>query len=242
MSEAVATRRSSRRLGKLVRSAHPRQALFFAAVIGTLAALDDRDVREWLMAAAAVLVVQLALGLDNDLADAEHDYRAQTPGKPVAEGTLPSESATYAMMVLTLLAIPLSAYNGSAAAAALLVTLPIVYLHNHWLHRTAFSFVAWMLTFALMPAFLSYGGWGGKLHGDPPTWAVTGAAAAVGFCWHLATTLGDLVTDNKAGARNLPLRLALRIGAPRLLLVTIFLGAASVAGLVAAVLSAGLRQ
>ncbi|MBO9521762.1 MAG: UbiA family prenyltransferase [Nocardioidaceae bacterium] len=241
MSDAVTTRRTGRGL-LLARSAHPKQALFFAALVGVLAAADGRATRECLVAAGAVLAVQLSLGLDNDLADAQHDYRAQTPGKPVASGALPTESASYAMYVLILLAIPLAAFNGSIAAVALLVTLPLGWLHNHWLHRTAFSFVAWTLTFAVAPAFLAYGGWGGKLHGDAPTWAVTGAAAAVGFCWHLVTTLGDLVADNKAGARNLPLRLALRIGAPRLLLVTILLSGLAVAGLVAAVLGTGLRQ
>jgi 4-hydroxybenzoate polyprenyltransferase len=242
MSEAVSTRRSGRRLLLVARSAHPKQALFLGVVVAVLAALDGRSAKEWLVAGAAVLVVQLSLGLDNDLADAQHDYRAQTPRKPVASGALPAESASYAMYVLILLAIPVAAYNGGVAAAALLVTLPLGWLHNHWLHRTAFSFLAWTLTFALAPAFLAYGGWGGWKHGDAPTWAVTGAAAAVGFCWHLVTSLGDLVTDNKAGARNLPLRLALRVGAPRLLLVTIFLSAVAVAGLVAAVLGPGLRQ
>lgn len=242
MSDAVSTRRSGSRLLHLVRSGHPKQAVFFAAVIGVLAAVDGRAERECLLAAAAVLAVQLSLGIDNDLADAQHDYRAQTPGKPIAQGLLAADSAGYAMYVLILLAIPLSAYNGTVAAAALLVTLPLGWLHNHWLHRTGFSFVAWTVTFAVAPAFLAYGGWGGKMHGDAPTWAVTGAAAAVGFCFHLVTTLGDLVADNKAGARNLPLRLALRIGAPRLLLVTILLTALSVAGLVGAVSTVGLRQ
>jgi hypothetical protein len=102
--------------------------------------------------------------------------------------------------------------------------------------------VGWTLSAALMPAFLSYGGWAGGLHGDPPTLAVTGAAAAVGFCLHFVTTLGDLVDDNAAGARNLPLRVALRIGAPRLLVLTILLTTLAVAGLVAASLTVGLRQ
>jgi hypothetical protein len=71
---------------------------------------------------------------------------------------------------------------------------------------------------------------------------MTAAAAAVGFCAHVVTSLGDLVDDNKSGARTLPLQVALRIGAPRLLLLTIALAAASVAGLVIAGLSVGLRQ
>jgi 4-hydroxybenzoate polyprenyltransferase len=241
MSEAVPVTRSGQ-VRDLVRSAHPKQAVFIAAVLGVLAAVDGRPGREYLSSAAAALAVQLSLGLSNDLCDQHHDYRAQTPGKPIALGLLPASRASYWMMVLVLLAVPLSVQNGAVAGVALLATLPIGWLHNRWLHRTAFSWLGWTLTFALYPAFLSYGGWAGGLHGDPPTYAVTGAAAAVGFCLHFVTSLGDLVEDNKAGARNLPLRLALRIGAPRLLVLTILLTTAAVAALAVASLTIGLRQ
>ncbi len=242
MSDAVSTVRPSQRVGDLLRCSHPRQAIAFAALTAVLAAADGRAAREYLCAAAAVLVVQLSLGLSNDLSDAEHDYRAGTAGKPIASGRLPASSASYWMMVLVLLAFPLAAYNGLVAGGALLLTLPIGWIHNRWLHRTAFSFVGWTLSFALFPAFLAYGGWAGKLHGHAPTWAVTVAAAAVGFCFHFVTSLGDLVQDNKAGARTLPLQVALRVGAPRLLLLTIPLSGLAVAGLVVAGLSVGLRQ
>jgi 4-hydroxybenzoate polyprenyltransferase len=241
MSDAVPVTRSGR-VRDLVRSAHPKQAVFLAAVLGVLAAVDGRPEREYLSAAAAVLVVQLSLGLSNDLCDQQHDYRAQTPGKAIANGDLPATRASYWMMVLVLLAVPLSVQNGAVAGIALLATLPIGWLHNRWLHRTGFSWVGWTLTFALFPAFLAYGGWAGGMHGDPPTYAVTGAAAAVGFCLHFVTGLDDLVDDNKSGARNLPLRLALRIGAPRLLVLTILLTTAAVAGLAVAGLTIGLRQ
>ena len=241
MSEALAVPRSGR-VRDLVRSAHPKQADVLAAVLGVLAALDGRAEREYLSTAAAVLAVQLSLGLSNDLCDQHHDYRAQTVGKPIAAGVLPASRASYWMIVLVLLAVPLSMQNGAVAGAALLATLPIGWLHNRWLHRTMFSWLGWTLTFALFPAFLAYGGWAGGMHGDPPTYAVTGAAAAVGFCLHFVTTLGDLVDDNKSGARNLPLRIALRIGAPRLLVLTILLSAAAVAGLAMATLTIGLRQ
>lgn len=241
MSEAVSTTRSGR-VRDLVRSAHPKQAVFLAAVIGVLAAVDGRPARECLLAAVAVLTVQLSLGLSNDVCDQQHDYRAQTPGKPIAAGLLPASRASYWMMVLVLLAVPLSAYNGKLAMITLLATLPIGWVHNRWLHRTALSWLGWTLTFGLLPAFLAYGSWYNEPHGDPPTYAVTGAAAAVGFCLHFVTTLGDLVEDNKSGARNLPLRIALRIGAPRLLMVTILLTTAAVAGLAVASLTTGLRQ
>jgi 4-hydroxybenzoate polyprenyltransferase len=242
MSDAVPLAGSRSRLRDLVRCSHPKQAVFLAVVIGVLAAVDGRPPREFLSATAAVLAVQLALGLSNDVNDQAHDYRAQTPGKPIALGLVPAATASYWMMVLVLLAVPLSVQNGGVAGLALLATLPIGWAHNRWLHRTGFSFLGWTLTAAMLPAFLSYGGWAGGMHGDAPTWAVTGAAAAVGFCAHLVTSLGDLVADNKSGARNLPLRLALRLGAPRLLLLTIALTAASVTGRVIAGLSVGLRQ
>jgi 4-hydroxybenzoate polyprenyltransferase len=241
MSEALPTTRTGQALD-LVRSTHPRQAVFLAVVLGALAAVDGRPQREYLAAAAAVLVVQLSLGLSNDLSDQGHDYRAQVPGKPIANGTLAASRASYWMMVLVLLSVPLAVQNGAVAGIALLATLPIGWVHNRWLHRTAFSWLGWTLTAGLLPAFLAYGSWPGEPHGDPPTYAVTGAAAALGFCLHFVTTLGDLVEDNKSGARNLPLRLALKIGAPRLLVLTILLTSAAAAGLAVASLTVGLRQ
>lgn len=237
-----AARRSRQRIRDVVRCTHPKQALFLSVLIGALAAADGRPPREFLSAAAAVLLVQLSLGLSNDICDQAHDYRAETPKKPIANGRVDAGTASYVLMVLVLVSVPVSVQNGATAGAALLLTLPIGWIHNRWLHRTAFSFVGWTASAALYPAFLAYGGWAGTMHGGAPTWAVTLAAAGVGFCAHLVTSLGDLVADNKSGAQNLPLRIALRIGAPRLLFVTIVLTAAAVAGLVVAGLSVGLRQ
>lgn len=241
-ASTTTARRTRQRIRDVVRCMHPKQSFLLAAAVGALAAADGRPAREFLSAAGAVLLVQLSLGLSNDICDQAHDYRAQTPRKPLASGLVDAGTASYVLMVLVLLSVPLSVQNGAAAGGALLLTLPIGWIHNRWLHRTGFSFVGWTASAALYPAFLAYGGWAGTVHGSAPTWAVTVAAAAVGFSAHLVTSLGDLVDDNKSGARTLPLQLALRTGAPRLLFLTIVLSAASVAGLVAAGLSVGLRQ
>ncbi|RZI88547.1 MAG: hypothetical protein EOO67_13010 [Microbacterium sp.] len=242
MGEVTVAKRPVQRLRDLVRCAHPKQAAVFAATMGILALFADRPANEALTVALAVLTVQLSLGLSNDLCDEKHDLRAETAGKPLAAGRVDPSSASYWMMVLILLSVPLSVYSGLTAGIALLVTLPVGWIHNRWLHRTAFSFVGWTLTFAIYPAFLSYGGWAGHIHGDAPTWAVTLTSAALGFALHFVTSLGDLVTDNKSGARNLPLLAALRLGAPRTLLVTVVVTGAAVAGLVTATASAGLLQ
>jgi 4-hydroxybenzoate polyprenyltransferase len=89
---------------------------------------------------------------------------------------------------------------------------------------------------------LSYGGWGGQSDGDPPTLVVTVLAALLGVAVHFLLALPDLVDDNADGLRHLPLRLALRIGAPQLLWVSIVVTVFLAASLVVAAAAVGLRQ
>jgi 4-hydroxybenzoate polyprenyltransferase len=225
----------------LLRAAHPVQAVLLALVVGVLAAFSDRPFREAVVAGLAVLLVQLTTGLLNDVCDAPLDRRGKVAHKPIASGELPRGNATYVIAVLVLVAIPLSLQNGTLAGLALLATLPVAYVHDRILHRTAFSWVGWAATFALLCVFLAYGGWGGGRHGAAPTWQFAAASAVLGVCVHFLTTLPDLVDDNRSHVRNLPLRLALRTGAPRLLLVTLVVTVLALAGWVAVGLGPGLR-
>ena len=59
---------------------------------------------------------------------------------------------------------------------------------------------------------------------------------------HFLTALPDLVEDNQTGVRHLPLRLALRTGAPRLLWISLAFTALVSVGIVVAALTVGLRQ
>lgn len=226
----------------LLRAGHPRQALLAALVVGFLAWKTDRPWREVLVAAAAVLVVQLVLGLGNDVADVRIDRKAGTPGKPIAAGDVPLGNATYAIAALLILAVPLSLQNGYLAGGILLGTVLVGAVHNKWLHRGLFSWVGWAVTFAVLPAFVTYGTWGSAPHGPAPTWAFTAVAALLGVCVHVATSLPDLVQDHAAGIRSLPLRIALRTGAPRLLVVTTIVTGLALVGLLVAGLTAGIRQ
>ena len=49
---------------------------------------------------------------------------------------------------------------------------------------------------------------------------MTVLAALLGVGMHFLTALPDLVEDNETGVRHLPLRIALRTGAPRLLWIS----------------------
>jgi 4-hydroxybenzoate polyprenyltransferase len=235
----------SRRRGQvsgLVRCAHPKQSMLLAVGVGLAAAIAGRPAREALVAGAAVLVAQLLLGLVNDVVDERADVRSGVTGKPVAEGVVPAGNATFVAVVLLLLLVPLSLQNGTVAGGTLLITVVVGFVHDRWLHRTWLSWLGWAATFGLLPAFLSYGGWGGGRHGGPPTVAITVVAALLGVCVHFLTTLPDLVADHQSGARNLPLLVALRTGAPKLLIASVVATVAAAAGLVVVALQVGLHQ
>ncbi|MDQ6687081.1 MAG: UbiA family prenyltransferase [Actinomycetota bacterium] len=247
MSPTVTTAGAAKATGagqvlSILRSSHPLQALVFGTAIALAAVLSGRPLREALVAGVAVLLAQAALGLGNDVADREYDAAGKVPGKPIAEGLVPVGNATFVIAILVLLVIPLSLQNGIAAGLFLLAALLVGYVHNRWLHRRAWSWVGWLLTFGLLAPYLSFGGWGSTHHGSAPTVAVTLAAAAVGVGVHFLTTLPDLVQDNDSGSRNLPLRVALKTGAPRLLAISAVMTAGSAVALVVSALTVGLRS
>jgi 4-hydroxybenzoate polyprenyltransferase len=213
--------RTTGQLRAFLRAVHPRQALAFAVVVGVLVALTGRPAREVLAAGAAVLVAQLLLGLLNDLFDVEIDQASGAPGKPIAEGLIPPGNASFAIVVLLLLVLPLSLQNGPTAALFLLASLVVGFVHNRWLKATALSWVGWSATFALLTYFVTYGGWGQEADGSAPFTSFVLLCALLGFLVHFLTALPDLVFDNVAKVRHLPLRVALRTGAPRLRLLTL---------------------
>jgi len=204
----------------LLRSAHPRQAVLTAAGLTVAAALAGRPGRELVLVLVTVLVGQALLGWVNDLVDRERDARHATPGKPVADGRLDPGTLWFGCGVAVLVLVPLAIANGLYAGVAYLASVAIAAV-GQWprLRRGVLSWVPWAAAFALYPAFLSYGGWGGQERGAPPEVLVTVLAAVVGIGVHLLTALWGLVADNEDGWRYLPLRLGVRIGAAKLLWV-----------------------
>jgi 4-hydroxybenzoate polyprenyltransferase len=236
---AEAARRAPGQWRSFVRAVHPRQALAFAVVVGALVALTGRPAREVVVSAATVLVAQLILGLVNDLFDVDHDRMGGARNKPIAEGIIPRGNASFAIAVLLLLVIPLSLQNGIEAGLFVLATLPVGYVHNRWLHTTPLSWVGWSATFALLTFFVTYGGWGREADGSAPLTSFVLLCAALGLCVHFLTSLPDLVVDNQARVRHLPLRIALRTGATRLMILTIVLTVGVLAAIVYTTAQAG---
>jgi 4-hydroxybenzoate polyprenyltransferase len=223
--ESRTGRRSGRRLRDswpvlLFQAAHPRQAVATAVGIAAVAALSGRATREVGVILAAVLVGQTIMGWHNDIVDRDRDARHDTPGKPVADGRLDPGTVWYAITIAVLLLVPVSISTGVIAGINYLISVLIGLLANIALRRGFFSWVPWALSFALYPAYLSYGGWGGQAEGPPPEPVMTLLFALLGIGVHVLLSIWGLVADNEDGWRSLPLRLGLRLGATRLLVLT----------------------
>jgi hypothetical protein len=95
-------------------------------------------------------------------------------------------------------------------------------LGNVVLRTGFFSWVTWAISFALLPAYLSYGGWGGQAVGEPPEPAITILAALLGIGVHFMRAVWGLVADHEDGWTYLPLKLGLKLGATRLLALSTF--------------------
>lgn len=239
--------RSRPRLGELgfvllVRASHPRQALLTALGLAVAAALSDRAIREVGLVFLTVLVGQSLVGWHNDLVDRRRDETNKTPGKPLAQGLLDPGTVWFALTCAALLVVPLSLASGVTAGSAYLLALVVSLIGNVNFRRGPLSWVTWAASYALYPAYLSYGGWGGDYTGLPPEISITLLAAMLGVCVHILRALPGLVVDNRDGQRHLPLRIALRTGAPRLLWSTIVLTVLLVAGLAVEGTRVGLVQ
>jgi 4-hydroxybenzoate polyprenyltransferase len=202
---------------QLARAARPRRAGATAAGLAVAAAISGRPPREVGLVLATVLVGQALLGWDDDLVDEAADRQAGREKKPLVAGLLDRGTVGFARACAVLLVVPLSLSGGITAGVSYLLSLLVALAGNRWLSDGVLSWLPWAAGFALYPAFLSYGGWGGGATGHPPTIPITVAAALLGVGVHVLTSLSRLVEDNRAGRRHIPLRLALRLGAPRLL-------------------------
>lgn len=218
----------------LARAAHPKQAVLTALGLAIAAGIAGRPLREIALVFVTVLVGQTMLGWDNDLVDRVRDERHDIAGKPIGSGLLDPGTVWFSLTCALLLVVPLSLSAGSRAGGAYLIALLIGFIGNRFLRGGALSFLPWVLQFALYPAYLAYGGWNGTGADTPPTVVMTVLAGLLGLGVHFLRSLPGLVPDNLDGLRSLPLRFALKIGAPRLLVLSgVFTGAVVVAQLIA---------
>ena len=235
-------RRNPGYLPALALAAHPVQGLLIAAGTALAATLAGRALREVGVVFVAVLLGRLTYGWLNDVADRRRDIAVDRQDKPLAREWIDPGSLTFATAVGVCLLVPLSITTGVVSGIAHLLSVLVAWTYNTRLKTTPLSFLPWAVSFGLLPAYLSYGGWGGDYEGSPPTIAITLLAALLGVCVHLLDALPDLVMDHRNKLRSLPLVLGLKLGAKRLLAISTLLTVLTLGGLVVAGLTVGLTQ
>ena len=225
----------------LVLCGHPLFSLLVAVGVAAAAAVSGRAWREVGLVLVTVLLGRLTAGWLNDVADRERDIAVDRQDKPIAREWVHPSTVTFTVACVTLLLIPLSISNGTLAGVAHLVSVLAAWIYNTRIKLGPLSWLPWAVSFGLFPTFLSYGGWGGGIHGGPPTPGLTILAALLGIGLHVALALPDLVGDNRNSVKSLPMRIALKTGAARLLYLTVAYLLLVTAGLVYVGLTAGLR-
>jgi 4-hydroxybenzoate polyprenyltransferase len=234
-------RRNPGLIPSLVLAAHPLQALLIAAGTAFAALLSGRDWREVALVLVTVLLGRATYGWLNDVVDRERDIAVERQSKVLVREWLDRGTLTFATAVAVCFLVPLSIANGTMAGLFHLGSVLAAWLYDTRVKTTFLSFVPWALSFALLVPFLSYGGWGGGVHGEAPEWQMVALAAVLGVCVHVLDALPDLVEDHRNGVRSLPLRIALRTGAQPLLWITAVLTAATIGGIVWAGMTVGLQ-
>ncbi len=201
----------------LLQAAHAKQAIVTALAMGAVAVLAKRPAEEAGVVLLTVLVGQTILGWHNDIVDKARDEAHQKPRKPIADGRLDTGAAWYAIIVAALILVPLSITTGITAGAIYLVSVCAGMLGNVVLRTGFFSWVTWAVSYGMLPAYLSYGGWGGQSVGEPPETSITILAGLLGIGVHFMRAVWGLVADHEDGWTYLPLKLGLKLGATRLL-------------------------
>jgi 4-hydroxybenzoate polyprenyltransferase len=204
----------------LIQSAHIKQAVTTALVVGGVAMIAGRSAREVGVIILTVLTGQAILGWHNDLTDRTRDTAHQTPGKPLADGRLEPGTVWYAIVVAALVLVPLAVTTGITAGCLYLASVAVGMLGNVMFRTGVLSWWSWAVSFALIPYYLSYGGWGGRALGPAPEPAMVVLAALLGIGIHFMRSVWGLVADHEDGWTYLPLKLAMKVGATRLLAIS----------------------
>lgn len=243
---AVAGRLGRSQAWLFIQAAHPRQGLLTAFGVAAATAFIDRPIREIIVVFLTVLVGQTVLGWHNDLIDRERDSRHVAAGrarnKPIGEGRLDPSTVWFALACAVLLLIPLSVSTGITAGSCYLLSVGIGALGHLIARRGIYSWVPWAGAYALLPAYVAFGGWGGRAEGQPPEVLMIVLFAALGVGVHTLRALFGLVADHQDGWSYWPLRLSLRLGATRMLAYTgAYLGVVTVAIIITGA-TIGLRQ
>jgi 4-hydroxybenzoate polyprenyltransferase len=196
------------RVRALIIAGHPGPSLAITVLAALLAAQAAHGAAAPVLAAPAMLALQLSIGWSNDAFDARRDREAGRDGKPVAAGAIGARPVWIAAGAALAAALAMALALGRSVLAVTAVMAAAGWAYNAGLKSAAWSGLTYLIGFGLIPAWAT-----AALPGHPrPSWQATAAAALVGLGAHFANTLPDLAGDRATGVRGLPQRVAGRWG------------------------------
>lgn len=187
---------------------HPGPSLLVTATFVAVAALAARSAPSPLRVAqlaAAMLCVQFAIGIANDLADVAPDSLSK-PYKPLARAVVPRPAAAIATAALCVAGLALAASVNLETLALFAAGLTAGMSYNLGLRRTPLSPVPWWAGIGLLPlaAFAA------AAAVTPRLWPVLPLSGLVALGLHLANAAPDLAGDRRVRHRSLPVLLGER--------------------------------
>ena len=146
----------------------PAPGLLTALALAIAAAVSGRPPREVALVLATVLVGQAVLGWDNDLVD-EHGRPRRRAHRQAARhrAARPRHGRLRAGLRRAAAGAARALQRDHGRPAPTCCRSGVGLAGNRWLRGGPLSWLPWAVSFALYPAYLSYGGWGGGAHGRP---------------------------------------------------------------------------
>jgi len=195
------------RLRGLVDACHPGPTATVTLVVSALAAAAGRDAVGVALMAAATLTGQLSVGWGNDAYDADRDARAAREAKPTVRGDV-SATLLWCAAAVALASTILLSYvaAGRIGGTAHVVAVASAWTYNLVLKTTVLSPLPYVVSFGLVPAFVTYG----LTPAVAPAAWVTATCVLLGVGAHLANAIPDVADDEHVGAGGLVARIGVR--------------------------------
>ena len=187
------------------------------ALVGLASAGEGVDWGRLVLATAAMLLSQLAIGWTNDYVDRESDARFQ-PEKPVARGEVDAKLLPPVALMALGCALAFGILLGTPALLFLALGTCAGLAYNVGLKGTRWSWAPFVLGFAMLPPFVwsATDSFRGEL-----AWLYL-VAPPLAFAAHVSNGLPDLEADRLGGRTTLSVRLG-RSGSVRLVAACLLL-------------------
>lgn len=203
---APATRESAgRRLRALLELPHPWAilvVLLATALFGLLATGGDPDGGRFSLLLLGMLGGQLAIGALNEYQDRALDALSK-PRRPIPSGLVTPGTALALVGLGLLLMLVAGAMLGLASLSLLVLGTGAGLIYDLWLKRTRWSWLPYLIALPLLPVWV----WVSLARFEPRLLLIYPLGAPMVLAIHLAQSLPDAESDQRAGVRSMITRL-----------------------------------